>query len=139
MKPLIYKSKVDWWVVFVPFFIIGAELLLFVARHMWIGIIILGLVTSFILTIFIRTIYVITGNTLIVTCGFIINYRIDIGKIYSIKSSSSFESAPALSIDRISIHYNDDNGRSYVLISPKDKNGFIKALQEKNSAINVVV
>lgn len=124
----------------IPAFIIGAELFLFAERLLWLGVLGLSFVLVLVLHTFMRTFYAVTSdNFLVIKCGFIYNYKIEIDKIYSIRRSVSFASSPALSFDRITVYYFGGNHREYVLISPKDRDTFIALLKERNSSINVAI
>ena len=63
-----------------------------------------------------------------------LRWRIPVQSICVVEPSSSCISAPALSLDRLRIHY----GRAgQTLVSPKQKQAFIQALQQRNSQIRV--
>lgn len=61
-------------------------------------------------------------------------YNIDIKTIYKISETYNIISAPAASIDRLEIMYKKGDT---VLVSPKDKKGFINSLLEINPGIEV--
>lgn len=71
---------------------------------------------------------------IIVKCGFIPYGSYDISKIVKISDTHSIWAAPAASIDRINIVFT--NGKNLV-ISPKDKKGFINLLLQINPNIKV--
>lgn len=75
--------------------------------------------------------YKIEGTTLRAYVLFFGYRPIDINTITAIKGTSNPLSAPAASIDRMEVTHS----RGYLLVSPKDKAGFIAALQEINPAI----
>ncbi|MCK5846393.1 MAG: PH domain-containing protein [Bacteroidales bacterium] len=80
------------------------------------------------------TYYTIDGNTLRIKSGFLINEKIDINTISKVLETSNPLSAPAFSLDRLNVRYNKS---SSVLISPRDKTGFIKELLKVNSKIEI--
>jgi hypothetical protein len=69
---------------------------------------------------------------LYVKCGFLINLKIDVLTIEEINETKSLISSPSLSIDRIEIKYGQHN---FVIISPKDKEGFIKSIKQINPKV----
>jgi hypothetical protein len=79
--------------------------------------------------------YRIQGHVLEVRCAFIIRVDVDILRITSVSKTRNPISAPALSLDRIEIVYG--NGLRHVIISPKDKMGFIQSLKAINHHITV--
>ena len=86
------------------------------------------------LWILLDTRYEIADGHLLVRCG-PLRRRIALDQIRSVKPSRSMVSSPALSLDRVSIAH----GRSgAVLISPKDKAGFIAALQQQAPGVQVL-
>jgi len=84
----------------------------------------------FITWIWIGTYYVIEDEVLKVRSGPVFgNY--DIAKIVEIKDSRNWLSSPACSLDRLYIKGETFN----LLISPKDKEQFVSAIQEVNSRV----
>ncbi len=79
--------------------------------------------------------YEVTDTQLIVRQVIFFKTVIDISNIKSIESTHTLISAPAASLDRLRITYNkyDD-----IVISPKNKEGFIKHLQSINPQIKTV-
>ena len=71
------------------------------------------------------TSYRVDENELVIRAG-PFSWRIERASISNIARSRSVLSAPALSLDRLEITYG--NGQS-ILVSPQDKDGFIKALE----------
>lgn len=61
--------------------------------------------------------------------------RIALDQVRSVKPSRSLASAPALSLDRLAIAY----GRfGTVLISPRNKAGFIAALRQQAPGVQIL-
>lgn len=83
---------------------------------------------------FLTTYYVIDGNYLIINSGFIVRMKIDINTVLKIVETYSIISSPATSLHRLNIIYNE---HSSVLISPKDKSGFIAHITRINPQIVV--
>lgn len=73
------------------------------------------------------TYYKVNDHQLLVKSG-LFSWKIPLSEIESIEPTHSFLSAPALSLDRLAIHYGDGNR---VVVSPKDKQGFIKAIGQR--------
>jgi len=99
---------------------------------------VLLLVTAFIIVLlcilFFGTKYVIEADELIVYGG-IYKKRIPIKQIRSLRPSKNPLSAPAMSIDRIEITF--DPHIQVILISPKEKELFVKKLLEINPSITL--
>lgn len=129
----VYKSK------------IGPELIILLCVGMMPGLItalaekekdnetifILLAVLMLILVLMSTTRYKIEGTTLRAYVLFFGYRPVDIQTITTIKDTSNPLSAPAASIDRLEVRHS----RGYLLVSPKDKKGFIAALQQINPAI----
>jgi membrane protein YdbS with pleckstrin-like domain len=65
-------------------------------------------------------------------------WRIPVQNIRRIEASRSWLSSPALSLDRLRIHHCRATGRMrQVLVSPRDRQGFVQALQRLNPNIAV--
>ena len=68
--------------------------------------------------------YTITDETLVVRSG-PFSWRVELTAISSIQPTSNPVSSPALSLDRLAIHYG--NGKR-LLVSPQDQEGFRAAI-----------
>jgi hypothetical protein len=68
--------------------------------------------------------YSVSHDTLLIRCG-PIKWHIKRSEIQEIKPGYSLLSSPALSMDRLVLHFGE--GRK-IMVSPKDKKGFISAL-----------
>ena len=90
-----------------------------------------ALVTSLIGWIVGATDYTIRGELLLVRSG-PFHWEIGIRSIESVRPSFDPSSSPALSLDRLKIMY---AGGREILVSPKDRDGFVRALREVNPAI----
>nr|WP_293839005.1 PH domain-containing protein [uncultured Arsenicibacter sp.] len=112
----------------------GGMLIAFAYDRNWSGIAVIIAVSAFIVHMFLTTWYQLEGNVLRVKCGFFINQTIDIGSIRSVTQTRNPLGAPATSLDRLEIRYNRFD---FVLVSPKDKTGFIRGLLHVNPAITV--
>jgi hypothetical protein len=129
----VYKSKIGWELVallaaaFVPAFITQANTTGKDIEGLYIMAGVMALVTALLFT----TYYKVTGTTLRAYALFIPYRPVAISTITKIEETYNPLSAPAASIDRLGITH----GGGYLLISPKDKAGFITHLQQINPGI----
>ena len=135
----IFTSKIDFWLAFL---ILGSSLLLvLVPVWEWMynnssikRIIFISLFTIptalLLLVLFFNIKYTLTADTLLVKNGFS-TQSISLEDITHITPTSSKLSAPALSLDRIEIIYKGGS----IVISPKDKDRFYYAIQERVPAL----
>ena len=100
----------------------------------WSGVVIILALILFTVHTFLKTYYTIAGEDLFIRCGAIHHSKISIASIKKIEKSNSLFSAPAVSIDRLALYY--DNNKM-VLISPKDKEKFTKHLKLVNPTIEI--
>lgn len=129
-----FASKIDLWFVMLLSLVFGIILTLFAFDENWIVFSILVLVVIFIAHMFATTFYVVNDEKVIIKSGFFFNLSIKIKDIKRISKSNNIISSPALSFNRLEILYNKFDT---ILISPKDKEGFIKALKIINQEIEV--
>jgi hypothetical protein len=128
----IFRSKIGPEIVIPVGVLIGGLFIVLLVTKAWAGLIVISCVIAFITHMFATTYYIIDGDELKVRSGFIINITIDINKITKIVPSRSILSSPAVSLDRLEIFYNRYDS---VLVSPKDKAGFITVLRALNPGI----
>lgn len=83
-------------------------------------------VTAFTVWIFRATYYVITADSLIVRSG-PIRRTVPLQSVERLRATHNPLSSPALSIDRIEVTY----GSRRVLISPRDKAAFVRAVRQR--------
>jgi len=74
--------------------------------------------------------YSLEADHLFIRCGFI-RRRIPYSQIHRIEPSSNPLSAPALSLRRVKIAY----GRSFQLVSPRERERFIEELGQRVGAL----
>ena len=94
---------------------------------------ILSLVVLLFGAIWFGTGYYISNGKLFVKIGPFAHSNYDISLINEIVKTNSWISAPAISFNRLTIKSHD---RTLVIVSPKDQEGFIKALKAINPDIN---
>jgi Bacterial PH domain len=140
----VYKSKVDKLILLIILLPILCTLFFFIIKGDLMPFIVTGLVAAFIANILLSTYYTINGDTFFVESSFFINIKTPIDSIKKITKSDSWEKAPALSMDRIEISYNEKPAVRYsffdkVIISPENKHEFIENLLQINSRIKVEI
>ena len=131
-----YPSKISYGLlIFILAVLIGTTIpMLF--KPVWIGLLINAVVILFTLHLFLNTYYVIDGEFLIVKSGMIINKKVDINSVKSIKETKTIISAPALSFDRLEVNWGKYTG---VVISPRDKKKFVEHMTRINPLIDVQI
>ena len=129
----IYPSKVDWWLatalVVVPLLLSGVGVLVFI-RHKPLGIIVIGVGAVIATTMALLSVpcrYTISDSSLEIRCG-LMHETIPLSNIVAAVPSSSLQSAPALSLQRVKITLGSGGSR---LISPLDRDKFIKELEDR--------
>lgn len=78
-----------------------------------------------------NTYYVVENNTLIIK-SLVFRWKININDITQIEPTHNPLSSPALSLDRLKIYYMKNGRMTTVMISPKDKEGFLNALHKSS-------
>lgn len=131
-----YRSKIGLEIVIPIAFVFITIIVEMVSERIWIGLLLILAVSAFITHLLVNTYYLISSddNSVIIRSGFFYNQTIAIDSIRKISESNVILSSPAASIDRLEIIYNKFDS---ILISPKDKSGFIKAIKELNPEIKV--
>ena len=127
-----FPSKIDAWlvIVFVAALAIqtGAMVSVVRAGANTGAIVVMVLATLFVLllvgSVLRFTYYTIAGNTLKVRSG-PFSWTIPIDEIHTITPTKSPISSPALSLDRLRIHWGP---KRRIMVSPADRDGFVKAL-----------
>jgi hypothetical protein len=134
---VVFRSKVDAWLVLVAVFV-PVIALAFVAYRTRLDpkampvVLIVALAAGAAALIFTKTNYTIDGDVLIIRSGFF-RWRVPIRDIESVTPTHNPSSSPALSLDRLEIRY----GPKTILVSPDDKAGFIRALTRINPNIRL--
>lgn len=127
----IYKSKVDWWLILLMLCVFGYPIVDGIMMKEYTLSITFVVILLLVGLLFYSIQYKIEGENLIVWKN-----KIDIKTITKIYKTRNPLSSPALSIDRIAIVYNKFDE---ILISPKDREDFIKELLKVNPTIEVAV
>jgi len=132
-----YRSKLGRELVIPISILLGGLGFLMVYQRIWPGLILIGSVAIFISYMFLNTYYQIDGEILKIRCGFLSRLTIEINSIKRISETNNPLSSPATSLDRLELKYLKNGKINTVMISPKDKSGFIKLLTELNPAIEL--
>ncbi|WP_180113627.1 PH domain-containing protein [Acinetobacter sp. YH12063] len=132
----VFRSKKDWWVV--AFIVCMSGLLIQLLLTMQAK----GTMQQYplhtavyILTVLLlwwpifNTRYQISATELNIRSMFL-RWQIPLQDIQRISASQDLSAAPALSIKRLKIEYIQNGQRKFVMVSPKDKQAFTKALQQ---------
>lgn len=130
----VYKSKIGIEIILILLVTFGSVGVAMIMYGDYSPLLINIPIIGFIGYIFWKTEYTITGTNLNVKCSFLINQDVQIPSIRRIKETYNPMSAPAASIDRLELLYNESD---IILISPKDKRGFIADLLKINPSIAV--
>lgn len=128
----IFKSKIS---IPLLLFVIGtitASSIVLIATEAWIGLFIMIPVAWIALYSFTSIRYIIQDNKLIITIGILYKKVIDISTIHRISKTNNPLSAPAASLDRLEVVYNNNQT---VFLSPQQQDEFIKELQLLNYRI----
>jgi len=132
-----FRSKLGREII-IPIAIILAGLgSLMVYQKIWEGLTVIACVVIFIIFIFSTTYYQIDGRILKIRCGVFSNLKIDIDTIRRMSETNNPISSPAFSLDRLEIKYQKERKIDTVMISPKDKDGFIKMITQLNPTIEL--
>jgi hypothetical protein len=78
--------------------------------------------------------YVLSSDSLLIDVSFGAK-TIGIGSIQTVEPTRDPASSPALSLDRLRVVYSDGAERREVLISPADKDGFLRALEDRDRSL----
>lgn len=132
---MIYKSKVDLWLLLVLILTTGAPLVFSIAKgpH-WAGVAICLPLMAFVGYTVLTIRYTIREGNLYIRGGFSKFDPIPVAAIRRIEATRSLLASPAASLDRLEIFYNRYDS---VIVSPKDKSGFINGLTLINPEIVV--
>ncbi|MCU4412691.1 PH domain-containing protein [Acinetobacter sp. WU_MDCI_Axc73] len=134
-----FRSKKDWWIL--GFIIAATGILLQMLWSMQLRGTLQeypehGLVYALTIAIMwwpvMNTRYILTQDHLMIHSMFL-KWTISLSDIQKITPTNNPLSSPALSLDRLKIDYQKDGKSKSVLVSPKDKQKFIEALQSNRS------
>jgi membrane protein YdbS with pleckstrin-like domain len=131
MTPKRFKSKIDRWLLYLLVAVMVFEVVVMsiaatqvdTPREATVMILAALALVALIGSMLIGTHYTVAGNTLRVACG-PFRWKVPIDSIQSVEATRSPLSSPALSLDRLRIHY----GKRRIMVSPSDRAGFLRAI-----------
>jgi membrane protein YdbS with pleckstrin-like domain len=131
MTPKRFKSKIDRWLLYLLVAVMVFEVVVMsiaatqvdTPREATVMILAALALVALIGSMLIGTHYTVEGNTLRVACG-PFRWKVPIDSIQSVEATRSPLSSPALSLDRLRIHY----GKRRIMVSPSDRAGFLRAI-----------
>jgi len=135
-KAVNYPSKVDTWLVIL---LVGTMLavLIFVGmdsfktgdfRPLWFAVACELVTTGLVLLISFPLRYQLGPEKIIVQSG-VMRTEVPVSKITGIQKTRNPLSAPAWSLDRLKIAYDNDGYPAYIVISPRERERFIETLE----------
>ena len=137
--PIVYRSKLDWWLGAILGFTIlmsfgyAIGMILGGGTEMWwAALITLAAGGIFPLWILLSTRYTLDDQILTVQSG-PFRWRVPIAEITDIRPTSNPLSSPALSLDRLRIEY---SGRRAIMISPKEKEHFLAEIEKRRNILS---
>lgn len=129
-----YKSKVGWWYHLTLFVMLAGSVLAILSANA-VSIVAMLLGTLFVIHIFLHTDYRITADEhLVARCGILPEKRIAIADIEALEASVMPVSSYALSLDRLIVW---SGGKPWLLISPVNRDDFIRQLRKINPNIQL--
>lgn len=131
--PRQFASKVDWWLVvvlFSPLVLIGALVLSGIVEPWILGVVLAPqLLVTWVVA---RTSYSVGEDALVARSG-PFRFEVPVASIRSLAASRSALSSPAMSLDRIAV----DHTGGRLLVSPRNKAGFVRAVLAVAPAVTV--
>jgi len=132
-----FRSKIDWWLLLI-FIVITANIVIkiYEANHHYSlasnfpHLIIYSLVIFIIWLPIFNTYYVVENDTLVIK-SLVFRWKININDITQIEPTHNPLSSPALSLDRLKIYYMKNGKIATVMISPKNKEAFLQAINKR--------
>lgn len=126
-----YKSRIDWWFWCISVLLLGiGAVMLSCKSARTAGIVWTSIITAVLVMSVFDTSYIFEQESLIVRFSLFEKYVIPYMDIVNITKIRNFDKdrGIGLSADRIKIEWFKDGGKEYVLVSPKDRDGFIKEI-----------
>jgi len=114
--------------------LLGFLLYVSISNAIWAGTALTVLVIGIFVYLFTSTEYIVAGKDLEIKCGFFYDRFINIYRIKKITAVTDILAAPATSMKRLEIYFDEINS---VEISPSDKKGFINSLLKVNPGIEI--
>lgn len=128
-----FPSKRDWWLGLIIWgsFLLTLVMIIYEQRYseLWIAVSVILLVSW----VWFDTGYTVTEKELKIKSG-PIRSKVPLQSIIKIRKTRNPLSSPALSLDRLEIKYGKFKT---ALISPEDKQGFVRAIKERNPEVEI--
>lgn len=121
-----FRSKVDAWILLLPWSSLAALVLIDGQQRVWLGIAMTVVSVSVEAWLILSTSYTLTDDALVVQCA-ALRVNVPLRAIRSIRRTKTPVAAPALSLDRLEVLYQYGS----VIISPKNREGFVRAIQAR--------
>ncbi|MGI6222959.1 MAG: PH domain-containing protein [Prevotella sp.] len=131
-----FETSVGWWYWAVIIILLVITLYLSYRNDNLVVSIIFWMLLGYVSMLPSLVCYIVNGDTLTVVKGIFLMTNIPISAIKSINATRNPISSPALSMHRLSIKYNKYDK---ILVSPKDRKGFIDALKAVNPDIKIEI
>lgn len=128
---MVYRSKISWVLAALLAAVFGGCFIMAIIDGVWEALILLIPVISFLVHMFCTTYYTIQDEKLTVKCGFY-KQQFDIKSFRKMEETNNAMSSPALSLDRLELYF---KGYDSIVLSPKNKAGFIAHIQQINPVI----
>lgn len=129
-----YPSGISRGLVTIIILVLLPVYALMIYLSLWIGLALLVVMTALIIDVFVNTRYTIEEETLWVQSGVFDKRQFDIKRITEIARTTSLESAPAASMNRIRLRFDK---RQTLILSPRQQQAFIDHLLRINPHITV--
>ena len=139
-----YHTKIDAWIVILVgaifVFVFGFNLLMIlILRTVSLATLLGPAIALGVLVLFaclsVPLYYEIASTNLVVRCG-ILRWTIPLASIQRVFPTRNPINGPALSLDRLQVDYVKDGVTRFILISPKDKLGFLSDLAQRGVDLN---
>lgn len=134
MKKQVFHSKVGLEILIPLYGVLGFVMVLLALDGIWVGFGLIACMAVWLGYVLFSFRYVIEGNLLFIRGSMFYRMQVDIFSISCISKTWNPLSSPAASLDRLAIRYGHGDE---ILVSPKDKQGFVHALQAINPDIQV--
>ncbi len=140
-----YQSKKDAWLIgilAIAFLITLISVLLTIftpgalQQGGWVSVIVVVVVWVFVGSLIWPLYYEITPSALMVRSG-LLHWEIPLNSIQQVRPTHNILASPALSLDRLRVDYSQNGKVRFMLISPKDKPGFLRDLAQNSGDLEV--
>ncbi|TXN35701.1 PH domain-containing protein [Flagellimonas hymeniacidonis] len=129
-----YPSKISYGLLLFVLAVPIGTIFPLISSQRWFAIGVNLCIVTFILILFFNLFYAIDEEWLYIKLGLVLIKKIDIQSIIMMSETRSLISAPAVSLDRLEIIYSKHKS---IIISPRDKSGFIDHITLINPNITV--